>query len=373
MTVSTTTNKVNYIGNGVATTFAIPFPFLEKEHLTVRQLLNDIQTERTDWTVSGGNMVFETAPADGAQILIMREVPLTQETDYRENEILPAETLERNFDKLTMQVQQLKEQSDRALLLDVFSEDDPNEFVKDFKNAVATAKNASVEAGNQAQAAAEQALIATAAAARTDWVDVDSEQTIKGVKTIENNHPIQRFRSTVARNGIENGNCGALIASDKNDITIGRLEAYVQEGTFNNITAMRVYSPTDGSLAGSVYLQAQPDGKILFAFPKCTTQATTASSASANSVAVVVQNYRNGLNWYRVWSDGWIEQGGVGGTSPTVNFLKSFNTTDYTFLSIGRTTGTAYPMCEVVANRTKTYAYLSSTATTTYTWYACGY
>ena len=151
MTVSTTTNKVNYIGNGVATTFAIPFPFLEKEHLTVRQLLNDIQTERTDWTVSGGNMVFETAPADGAQILIMREVPLTQETDYRENEILPAETLERNFDKLTMQVQQLKEQSDRALLLDVFSEDDPNEFVKDFKNAVATAKNASVEAGNQAQ------------------------------------------------------------------------------------------------------------------------------------------------------------------------------------------------------------------------------
>ena len=185
MTVSTTTNKVVYIGNGIATSFAIPFPFLEKEHLKVWQLLNDVQTERTDWTVSGGNMVFETAPADGAQIVIMREVPLTQETDYRENEILPAETLERNFDNLTMQVQQLKEKQDRALLLDVFSDDDPNEFVRDVKNAVATAQNAAQEAGNQAQAAAEQADRATAAA-RTDWVDLDSEQTITGEKAFRN-------------------------------------------------------------------------------------------------------------------------------------------------------------------------------------------
>lgn len=84
MTVSTTTNKVAYIGNGVATSFAIPFPFLEQGHLKVRQLLNNEQTDRTDWTISGGNMVFATAPADDAQIVIMREVPLTQETDYRE-------------------------------------------------------------------------------------------------------------------------------------------------------------------------------------------------------------------------------------------------------------------------------------------------
>ena len=124
MTVSTTTNKVAYIGNGIATTFAIPFPFLEREHLKVYQLLNNIQTERTDWTVSGRNMVFATAPAENAQIVIIRKVPLTQETDYRENEILPAETLERNFDKLTMQVQQLKEQADRAVTVDIFDDTD---------------------------------------------------------------------------------------------------------------------------------------------------------------------------------------------------------------------------------------------------------
>ena len=126
MKVSTTTNKVVYIGNGVATTFAIPFPFLEREHLKVWQLLNNVQTERTDWTVSGGNLVFATAPANNAQIVIMREVPLTQETDYRENEVLPAETLERNFDKLTLITQQLAEESNRAVKVSMFSDTDPS-------------------------------------------------------------------------------------------------------------------------------------------------------------------------------------------------------------------------------------------------------
>ena len=133
MTVSTTTNKVDYIGNGVATSFAIPFPFLEQEHLKVYQLLNDVQTERTDWTVSGGNMIFTTAPQDGAKIVIMRKVPLTQETDYRENEVLPAETLEKNFDKLTLITQQLAEESDRAVKIGMFSDTDPSTLVNDIE------------------------------------------------------------------------------------------------------------------------------------------------------------------------------------------------------------------------------------------------
>ena len=128
MTVSSETNKVTYIGNGVATSFAIPFSFLEKEHLKVWQLLNGVQTERTDWKVSGGNLIFSIVPALGAQIVIMREVPLTQETDYRENEVLPAETLERDFDKLTMQVQQLKEEQERSIKVDIFSNVDPAEL-----------------------------------------------------------------------------------------------------------------------------------------------------------------------------------------------------------------------------------------------------
>ncbi|MBR4126234.1 MAG: hypothetical protein IKR09_01485 [Alphaproteobacteria bacterium] len=166
MTVSTTTNKVAYIGNGIATTFAIPFPFLEETHLKVKQLLNNEQINRTDWTISGGNMVFATAPANDAQIVIMREVPLTQETDYRENEVLPAETLERNFDKLTMQVQQLKEQADRAVTVDVFdnSDTDPAILIPSIRQAVSDCARYVATATQKVQAATTQAGYAASSA-----------------------------------------------------------------------------------------------------------------------------------------------------------------------------------------------------------------
>lgn len=46
--------------------------------------------------------------------------------------------------------------------------------------------------------------------------------------------------------------------------------------------------------------------------------------------AYVTQTWRSGTNWYRVWSDGWIEQGGHG-TGGTCTFNKSFSNTNYTF------------------------------------------
>lgn len=46
--------------------------------------------------------------------------------------------------------------------------------------------------------------------------------------------------------------------------------------------------------------------------------------------AYVTQTWRSGTKWYRVWSDGWIEQGGHG-TGGTCTFNKSFSNTNYTF------------------------------------------
>lgn len=66
-----------------------------------------------------------------------------------------------------------------------------------------------------------------------------------------------------------------------------------------------------------------------------TGRATTTSSASKARPAVVVQNYVSGTSWYRVWSDGWIEQGGrvqltsQNTTGTVVSFLKAFQNTNY--------------------------------------------
>lgn len=51
---------------------------------------------------------------------------------------------------------------------------------------------------------------------------------------------------------------------------------------------------------------------------------------------VVVEAYQNGTEWYRVYSDGWIEQGGqiqtANKVASTLTFLKPMANTNYTFL-----------------------------------------
>ena len=68
MTVSSQTNKVIYVGNGVAKEFAVPFSFLEQEHLKVRQKKDNIQTERTDWTVRAATWCLRTRRKVGLKL-----------------------------------------------------------------------------------------------------------------------------------------------------------------------------------------------------------------------------------------------------------------------------------------------------------------
>lgn len=129
------------------------------------------------------------------------------------------------------------------------------------------------------------------------------------------------------------------------------------------------------------------DGSTYFVFPKATTPATTRSTASDGKIAAVVQNYRNGTSWYRVWSDGWIEQGGYlantannySGTKFTITFLKPFKNTNYCFM---RTDKYARPANMTYPNLNGTYNTKSTNKITlpgdgTYNsgldWYACGY
>ena len=190
MTVNSQQNKISYVGNGVATEFAIPFSYLDKSHLSVWQMLNGVQSERTDWTAADGTLIFKTAPENNAQIVIMRQVPLTQETDYRENEILPAETLERCFDKLTMQVQQLEEKSGRAVTVDVFDDTNAASLIPSIRKAVSDCNAAAVSARANAEIATIKAQIATDKASEAENTlslksDVDlSNLTTNGKKNL---------------------------------------------------------------------------------------------------------------------------------------------------------------------------------------------
>jgi hypothetical protein len=123
MTVSSTTSRNEYNGNGSTDTFAYTFRILDQDHIAV--YVDDVlQTITTGYTVTdvgvsgGGDIIFTTAPATGtANVIFLRAVPLTQETDYVENDPFPAESHEDALDKLTMIVQQQQEQLDRTIVL----------------------------------------------------------------------------------------------------------------------------------------------------------------------------------------------------------------------------------------------------------------
>jgi len=196
MTVSSQTNKVIYIGNGIAKEFAIPFLFLDQSDVKVTQKLNDIQTERTDWEIVSGNIVFKAAPENGAEIAIVREVPLTQETDYRDNEILHAETLERNFDKLTMQVQQLKEQIDRAVTVDMFDDTQAASLIPSIRKAVSDCAEAVKTA--QALKAETNELLSAAMRQANDAVTTLTSKANADLSnlSVEGKHRISSFGSS---------------------------------------------------------------------------------------------------------------------------------------------------------------------------------
>jgi hypothetical protein len=128
MTVSTTTSRADYTGNGATTAFAVPFYFLEDSHLTVlrTQISTGVITTlalTTNYTVSGagnpagGTVTCVVAPTADQKISILRNVPLTQLNTYVPNDPFPAASHERALDKLTMEVQQLDEAIDRAIAL----------------------------------------------------------------------------------------------------------------------------------------------------------------------------------------------------------------------------------------------------------------
>ena len=46
----------------------------------------------------------------------------------------------------------------------------------------------------------------------------------------------------------------------------------------------------------------------------------------------IVEKYTNGTDWYRVWSDGWCEQGGHISSNGSVTLLKPFSDTNYSLM-----------------------------------------
>ena len=107
-------------------------------------------------------------------------------------------------------------------------------------------------------------------------------------------------------------------------------------------------------------------------------------NSKVSSGRTVTTSWSNGTSWYRLWSDGWIEQGGIYYYSvgapekaATVYFNKYFSNSNYT-LVVTPTHGIDYTDRYPATIYAKSYSYFGYFINTRgsnpgFNWYACGY
>lgn len=182
------------------------------------------------------------------------------------------------------------------------------------------------------------------------FVGLAGNQEIGGVKTFSNS-PILK---TATGNMVAVFNANKQLVSDSN---VSTTEISYLNGVTSNI-------------------QTQLNNKVSSPITAlCTTNATTTSSASSTKPAVVVQNYVSGALWYRVYSDGWIEQGGISEKDTTITLKKPYKNTNYgvqvTFNNTDAGNGTYGTNA---SNKTTTsFVCKTSTSGNKMAWYAYGY
>jgi hypothetical protein len=127
MTVSTTQNRVSYAGNGVTLAFSFPYVFFDNADLVVLLVLADgTFTQKvlgTDYTVTGagvdagGTVTMTAPPAAGTSLVVYRDPALTQPQAFVDNDPLPAKSISRGYDRLTVITQRIRELVNRSFRL----------------------------------------------------------------------------------------------------------------------------------------------------------------------------------------------------------------------------------------------------------------
>jgi hypothetical protein len=113
--------RVQYVADGVQTSFTYPFPIFAA---------GDIEVTRNGAPLAGGfvvtgagasaggSVIFDSAPAGGSAITLRRNLPVARTTDFQANGILRARTLNDELDYQVAILQEAKDGIGNALRLD---------------------------------------------------------------------------------------------------------------------------------------------------------------------------------------------------------------------------------------------------------------
>lgn len=174
----------------------------------------------------------------------------------------------------------------------------------------------------------------------------------------------------------------SLLAGDGTNESI--LTAYPTGEIYWNSKSLLTQAITNATISGKTITLTFADGttKTLTTAGYHTGNATAVGGATATKPAVVVETKKSSNNWYRKWSDGYIEQGGVfsasgsGYETLTVNLLAPFSNANYTVITAStNSTGNLGSGVDIIGSKTTSSfsSYAHHKGDVLPTWYACGY
>ena len=338
MSVTSVTSKIIYTGSVVVTTeFAYPFRIISTSDLTVTRYYEatgstSVLTLDTDYEVSGagedtgGNVTltgsYTTLPS-GSKLVIAREMDLTQEVDYVENDPFPAETHERAIDRLTMITQQIKEVTDRSLAKAItktgsliFPEavgnkiigwDASGTFLTNITNPGAQASTSAVAAASSATVAVASEVVSTSSAAiAVSEAAVSLSSSIVSVSQAV----IAVSGSTVAVAEATAALSSSVVCVSQGVVATSSSTVSVSAATGAVSTTVVCVSSSVGAVATTVVCVSSSAGSVV--------ESAAAASSAAVAVAQAATNYR----YLRVTL---VDPNGLYDVSPSVCLLQSLN------------------------------------------------
>jgi hypothetical protein len=273
MTVSSTTTKVSFSGDGTTSAFAYSFKiFLDTELKVIVRTDSTgaevTKTINTDYLVSnageqdGGTVTFkfdtgnsddsnydttDRRPQSGETVLLKRVMTLTQNTDYTPNDSFPAAAHEDALDKLTFINQQQQEELDRTFK---FAETDV-----DAQDLPASAERANKYLGFNSEGNAiavdgttNATTISTFGATLVDDANASAARTTLGLGSLA-------VLSAVADDSVTN----AMMANDSvgaDELIDNSVGAAAINISGNGSSGQRVVSDGDGSFSYSTFTVA---------------------------------------------------------------------------------------------------------------------
>lgn len=116
MSVTTTSTRAEYTGNGSTTAFA--FSNYANASTDIKVYLDGVE-QSNGFTITGDGsswtVTFTTAPASSVDVLLKRETNNTQSTDYQNNDAFDEDTIEHDLDKRTAVSQEVDSEVDWCL------------------------------------------------------------------------------------------------------------------------------------------------------------------------------------------------------------------------------------------------------------------